>query len=101
MDAQEAINTIWKNACFKCKHADFRCTAYKNCEYSGERNYIESKTYCGGNYSGIIGRFKRAWKAFFGKPVCYSGVYIENSDRVKDFLQKCMVLVNNGEYANK
>lgn len=69
MDAQEAINTIWKNACFKCKHADsdFRCTACKNCEYSGERNYIESKTYCGGNYSGIIGRFKRAWKAFFGK----------------------------------
>lgn len=68
---------------------------YEDGDVDFEINIEDS--YCGGYYSGIIGRFKRAWKSFFGKPVCYSGAYIENPDRVKDFLQKCMELVNNGE----
>ena len=48
-------------------------------------------SYCGGDYKGILGRFKRALKAFLGKPVVYTGVYKENGkNEVKEFLEKCL-----------
>lgn len=48
-------------------------------------------SYCGGDYKGILGRFKRALKAFLGKPVIYTGVYKENGkNEVKEFLEKCL-----------
>ena len=34
-------------------------------------------SYCGRDFNGISGRFRRAWKAFWNKPVCYSGIYCE------------------------
>lgn len=51
-------------------------------------------SYCGGNYMGINGRFKRAWKAFWAKPICHAGVYIEDPERMKKFLQECLELMN-------
>lgn len=46
-------------------------------------------SYCGGDYKGILGRFKRALKAFLGKPVIYTGVYKENGkNEVKEFFRK-------------
>lgn len=53
-------------------------------------------SYCGGDYMGIKGRLKRAWKAFFAKPVYYTGIYIENPERVKSFLEECKNLISNG-----
>lgn len=50
--------------------------------------------YCGGDYMGIKGRFKRAWRAFWAKPVYYSGVYCEDSTRMREFLQGCRDLMN-------
>ena len=51
-------------------------------------------SYCGGNFNGIIGRLKRAWMAFWNKPVCYTGIYCENGhDRVRNFLRECLELV--------
>ena len=47
-------------------------------------------SYCGGDYMGIKGRFKRAWKAFFAKPICYTGVYCSNKKRMKKFLKDCL-----------
>lgn len=44
-------------------------------------------SYCGGDFKGIIGRFKRAWMAFWNKPVCY------RRDRVRNFLKECLELV--------
>ena len=37
-------------------------------------------------------RFKRAWKAFWAKPVCYTGVYVEEPQRMKQFLHECYSL---------
>lgn len=36
MDAQKAINAIWKNVCLKCKYVErnFKCTACQDCEYN-------------------------------------------------------------------
>ena len=49
--------------------------------------------FCSHWFCGIGGRLRRAWRAFWEKPVNYTGVYIEDSARVKQFLQDCMKLV--------
>ena len=50
--------------------------------------------YCGGDYMGIKGRFKRAWKAFWAKPIYYSGVYCQGGERMRKFLEDCLSLMN-------
>ena len=52
-------------------------------------------SYCGGDFNGILGRFKRAWRAFWAKPVSYTGVYIEDTERMKKFLTECLELTND------
>lgn len=46
--------------------------------------------YCCGDYMGIKGRFKRAWKAFWAKPLCYNSVYCQDPDRMRKFLEDCL-----------
>ena len=50
--------------------------------------------YCGGDYMGIKGRFKRAWRAFWAKPIYCSGVYCEDGRRMRKFLGDCLDLMN-------
>ena len=49
--------------------------------------------YCGGDYMGIKGRFKRAWHAFFAKPIYYTGVFSADEKRVKKFLEECLRVI--------
>ena len=51
-------------------------------------------SYCGGDYMGIKGRFKRAWKAFWAKPIYYSGVYCQDDRRMRKFLEDCLSLMD-------
>ena len=53
--------------------------------------------YCGGDYMGIKGRFKRAWKAFWAKPIYYSGVYCQDGERMRKFLEDCLNLMDESE----
>lgn len=50
--------------------------------------------YCGGDYTGIWGRIKRAWRALCDKPICYTGLYFEGSPRIRRFLVDCLAMVN-------
>lgn len=50
--------------------------------------------YCGGDYMGIRGRFKRAWNAFWAKPIHYSEVLCEDGERMKSFLKACLAMIN-------
>lgn len=50
-------------------------------------------SYCGGDYMGINGRFKRALRAFWAKPLHYTGVYCEDGERMKKFLADCLRLL--------
>ena len=50
--------------------------------------------YCGGDYMGIKGRFKRALHAFLARPVYYSSIYCTNKTRLRKFLLDCLVLVD-------
>lgn len=50
-------------------------------------------SYIGENYKGFFGRVKRAWKAFFAKPVCYTGIYRDDKESMQKFLQDCLNLM--------
>ena len=54
-------------------------------------------SYCGYDLMGIKNRFKRAWKAFWARPVCYTGIYVEEPQRVRKFLQECYSLTIKGK----
>ena len=90
------INT--KNVMFKCDDDGelvvFTKTSYPNACADYELNFMDS--YCGGDYRGIAGRLKRAWKAFLAKPVCYTGVVTEDKARIKKFMQDCLNLIDEG-----
>lgn len=50
-------------------------------------------SYVGGDYRGFFGRIKRAWRAFWAKPVCYTGIWRVDKESVQKFLQDCLDLV--------
>ena len=54
-------------------------------------------SYCGGDYMGIKGRFKRAWKVFWANTLCYAGVYCEDKEKMKKFLTDCLELIDEEE----
>lgn len=49
--------------------------------------------YCGGDYMGIKGRFRRAWHAFWAKPIYYTGIYVDDPDRILSFFDDCLSLM--------
>jgi hypothetical protein len=51
-------------------------------------------SYCGGNFMGIKGRFKRAWHAFFAKPIYYTGIYSDNKEEIKKWLTDCLEVLD-------
>lgn len=90
----------------KCKEVCLRCNDHAEtvefCKYTyedGDVNYEVNivDSYCGYDLMGIKNRFKRAWKAFFAKPVCYTGVYVEDSARMKKFLNECVALMEEAD----
>ena len=86
------------------KHVYFRCDDNGEMlvftKYLDDNDYsidIED-SYCNGDYKGIIGRFRRAWHAFWAKPVCYTGVFCQDEKRVKKFLNDCLDIVNGNAH---
>jgi hypothetical protein len=54
-------------------------------------------SYTGGEYKGFFGRLKRAWRAFWDKPVVYTGIYTEDKDKVRKFLTDCLNLIDEND----
>lgn len=90
------LNEISKDVYLRCDdHAE--CVVFSRHDW--ERTDISYEftiedAYCGGDYMGIKGRFKRAWKAFWAKPIYYSGVYCQDGARMRKFLEDCLNLMN-------
>lgn len=67
---------------------------------NGHSNYKDSfeisieDDYIGGDYKGFFGRIKRAWRAFWDKPVVYTSIYCEDKDKMKKFLYDCLDLIS-------
>lgn len=95
------LNNNSKDIYLRCDdHAE--CVVFSRHDWrDGDIDYeftIED-AYCGGDYMGIKGRFKRAWKAFWAKPLYYTGVYCEDERRMRKFLEDCLSLMDGvGEH---
>ena len=60
-----------------------------------EFNILDS--YCGEGTRGFFNRVKRAWKAFWAKPVCYTGIFMSDEDKIKKFLKDCLAIVEDNK----
>ena len=67
---------------------------YKDEHGDTDYEFSIEDAYCGGDLMGITNRFKRAWKAFFADPICYSSIYCEDKDKMKKFLEDCLSLMS-------
>ena len=56
-------------------------------------------SYTGGDYKGFFGRLRRAWRAFWDKPVVYTGIYCEDENKMRKFLIDCLKVID-GVYEN-
>lgn len=54
-------------------------------------------SYVGGEYKGFFGRIRRAWRAFFAKPVVYTGIYCEDKEKMRKFLSDCLSLIDEND----
>ena len=53
--------------------------------------------YIGGDYRGFFGRLKRAWRAFWDKPVIYASIYCEDKNKMKQFLTDCLYPIDEND----
>lgn len=88
----ENVKTVFLKCDCNAETAVF--TQYKwNCCDKVDYELSIEDAYCCCDYMGIKGRFKRAWKAFWAKPICYNGIIIQDEERMKKFLQDCLELM--------
>lgn len=84
-----------KSVYLKCdcyaETVEFNKYTFSDDEINYEMNFVDS--YCGYDFMGIKNRFKRAWKAFWAKPICFTGVYCQDEERMKKFLKDCLTLM--------
>jgi hypothetical protein len=75
--------------CYECMAHSSSGETVRETDY--EINIEDS--YCGGDFRGIKGRVKRAWHAFWAKPIYYSGIYTSDKDKVRKWLTDCLALL--------
>ena len=59
-------------------------------EFSIVDSYIGNR-----GHRGLFGRFVRAWHAFWDKPIYYAGVVVNQKERVREFLNECMEVLDD------
>jgi hypothetical protein len=92
-DKQEAV--VFTKYEFKTHVYNSDGNIFVNKDISYEINVEDS--YTGGNYKGLFGRIKRAWRAFWDKPVVYTGIYCKDKDKMRKFLENCLAIVDGTE----
>lgn len=87
------MNEDVKTVMIRCDD-NIEALLFRKYKYDGDYTFTIEDAYSGTNYRGISGRIKRAWKAFWNKPVIYNGIYCggEGRDRVRNFLKECLEL---------
>ena len=90
------LNDKSKNVYLRCDdHAEMAVFSRYDWDNGGtDYEFTIEDSYCGGDYVGIKGRLKRAWMAFWAKPVYYTGVFCEDDKRMRKFLEDCLSLMN-------
>ena len=47
------------------------------------------------DHTGFFSRWKRAWHAFWDKPICYAEVIVQDEERLRKFLLDCLALTEH------
>ena len=92
-DGQEAV--VFTKYTFKTLVTNHSAKEFVNEDINYEMSIEDS--YIGENYKGFFGRIKRAWKAFWDKPVVYTGIYCEDENKMRQFLYDCLELIDDIE----
>ena len=80
-----------------------RCDCHEECVVFSKHTFRDDDTdyeisiedsYCSGDLMGVKNRFKRAWKAFWARPICYTSIYCQDGDRMRKFLEDCLKLMD-------
>jgi hypothetical protein len=84
-----------KTVTIRCEDNAEACvfTRYEFNNQLDDFDFAIEDSYVGSRYSGFIGRLRRTWRAFWGKPVTYASVIVEDRERMKKFLTDCLALV--------
>lgn len=90
------LNNISKDIYLRCDdHAETVVFSMFNFEDDDiDYQFSIEDSYCGGDYMGIKGRFKRAWHAFWAKPIYYNSIYCQDGKRMRKFLEDCLNLMD-------
>ena len=102
INSNETITTTWmcdeeksdKHLFIKC---DDRAETLVFTKYRFDKSAYEisiEDDYCGHRGMGIANRFKRAWCAFWAKPIVHNSVFIQDEKRIRKFLEDCIGLVD-------
>ncbi len=90
------LNEISKDVCLRCDdHAE--CVVFSKFNFEDDDIDYEisiEDSYCRSDYMGIKGRFKRAWHAFWAKPIYYNSIYCMDGQRMRKFLEDCLSLMD-------
>lgn len=73
----------------------FTVISYDKLENGYELSFEDS--YNGHAYKGFFGRLRRAWHAFKGNPVVYNSIYVEDKEKMENFLENCIRLIKRWE----
>ena len=46
-------------------------------------------------YVGVLGRLRRAWHAFWDKPIYYAEITVNKKERAREFLNECMEVLDD------
>lgn len=83
-----------KNNVYLCcddnaEHVVFSCYQFLDGDVGFEISIVDSYLQ-NREYTGFLGRCKRAWLALLGKPVTFASIYKEDASEMRDFLQTCI-----------
>jgi hypothetical protein len=86
------MNVDTKHVSIRCEDNAEMVTFIRHHWYDGDKSYeiLFEDAYCGGDYMGVKGRFKRAWNAFLAKPIYHTAIYCEDGKRMRMFLEDCL-----------
>ena len=79
-----------------CETLEFARTTWRD----GEEWFCFSITDCyigKREEHGLLGRFRRAWKAFWNKPVVWTQVIVTEKDRAESFFQECLDILHHDD----
>lgn len=92
------MNATIKSAMIRCEDNAEKLVLERTIWEDGDEWFEFSvlDDYVGGTgYQGFFGRLRRAWRAFRDRPICYTGIVVEDKERARQFLNECLAVLDD------